>query len=271
MMKHIFIVISFFFLSACQSFGQLTIIADIDNSLKEVSAAEFDSKRNLIWVIEDAGNSNNLIGINLEGDIIHSIDVENCKNKDWEDLTQDLEGNIYIGDFGNNNKKRDSYKILKIKEEDLDKESSKAEIIEFKLPKKEKAADFESFFLMGKHFYLFSKDDKKVRVFKTPNVPGKHRAKLIEDYQLEGDDTKITSAAIDKSGKTIVLLNHDKLWKLSGFKDDNFFSGTIEAMPFYHYSQKEGIGFMNKDRVIITDERNSNEGGNIYFFDLIKN
>lgn len=269
-MKYSYIVVTLFFLSACQSFGQLTILGDINNSLKEVSAAEFSAKKNLIWVIEDSGNKNNLYGLDFNGTILHDIDIENCKNQDWEDLTQDKEGNVYIGDFGNNNKKRDDYKILKIYEKDLDKESAKAEIIEFKLAKKEKAADFESFFILNENFYLFSKNDKKVRVFRVPNKIGKHKAVLTEEHRLEGKNTKITSAAIDKTEKVVVLLNHDKLWKLSNFKEGKFFNGTIEAMPFYHNSQKEGVGFLDKNILIITDERNGSEGGNVYSFDLTR-
>jgi sugar lactone lactonase YvrE len=28
--------------------------------------------------------------------------VENAENNDWEDITKDIHGNIYVGDFGNN-------------------------------------------------------------------------------------------------------------------------------------------------------------------------
>ena len=70
------------------------------------------------------------------------------------------------------------------------------------------------------------------------------------------------------SRKIIVLLNHDKLWKLSDFKNDEFFKCTINQLPFYHNSQKEGICFKTENEVIITDERKGSEGGNIYSFKL---
>ena len=53
--------------TSCQSTGRLTIEADITNDLKEVSAAELDLQSDIIWVIEDAGNKPNLIGLNANG------------------------------------------------------------------------------------------------------------------------------------------------------------------------------------------------------------
>ncbi len=89
---------------SCQT-GNLSVIADLPNSLKETSAVELIGNSNLIWVIEDAGNKNILYGLNTKGKIVKEIKITNAKNTDWEDLASDSLGNIYIGDFGNNSKK----------------------------------------------------------------------------------------------------------------------------------------------------------------------
>lgn len=248
--------------------GQLQFLGDINNSLKEVSAAESIPQSNLIWTIQDSGNDSELIGLNDKGDIIKTITIDNVSNIDWEDLTSDQDGNLYIGDFGNNNKKRKIFRILKIKGEDLNNTNTTADIIEFTLPKKQSSKDFEGFFLWDDSFYIFSKETKKFIVIKVPNKAGRHEAHVHSDFNLDGKDNKITAADISDDGKIIVLLNHDKLWKLSGFKDDDFFSGEIEELPFEHNSQKEGICFRTKTNVVITDERNGTTGGNIYSFDL---
>lgn len=254
--------------TSCQSIGQLKFEADINNALTEVSAVETTRQSDLLWVIEDAGNSNTLFGLNAEGSIIKSIYISNAKNEDWEDLTTDNQGNIYIGDFGNNNEKRKKFQIYKVHHDELDKASATAEIIEFTMPKDEDSKDFEAFFLHKNHFYIFSKEPKTFRVLKVKNEIGTQRAKLHTEHNLNGKDNKITSADISEDGKTIVLLNHDKLWKLSDFKADDFFSGKIEEQNFDHNSQKEGVCFNTKKKVLITDERNGSEGGNIYRFNL---
>lgn len=255
-------------ITACQSFGKLVFRGHITNSLSEVSAVEYVINSDLLWTIADSGNSNNLYGLSEKGHIVKSIDISNTKNIDWEDLTSDTKGNIYIGDFGNNNEKRKNFKIYKIKSSDLNKESAIAEIIEFTLPEKQKSKDFEAFLIYDNAFYIFSKEHKKFIVLKVPNKIGKHEAVISTTYKLEGKKNRITSADISTDGKTVVLLNHDKLWKCSNFKGDNFFSNKIEMISFNHDSQKEGICFKTNSKVLITDERNGAKGGNIYSLDI---
>jgi hypothetical protein len=248
--------------------GQLKIEGDINNSIEEASAAEVTAQSDLIWTIQDSGNDAELFGLNSKGKIVRDIAITNASNIDWEDLTSDEYGNLYIGDFGNNNEKRKYFRILKVKHEDLIKTSIEAEIIEFTLPKKQDSKDFEAFFLYKNSFYIISKETKKFVVLKVPNKSGRHEAVIRSDFNLNGKDNKITSADISEDGKTIVLLNHDKLWKLTDFDSDDFFSGNIIEKSFQHNSQKEGVCFKNDSTVLITDERDGVEGGNIYSFSI---
>jgi hypothetical protein len=253
---------------SCKQASLITIEGSINNSLEEVSAAESVINSNLIWVIEDAGNDNHLYGLNKKGKIIRDITILNAENRDWEDLTSDKEGNIYIGDFGNNNKKLKTYRILKINNEDLIKSKTNADIIEFTLPKQMKAEDFEAFFILKDWCYVFSKESERTKVIMLPNKKGKHVAILRSDYDFKSKGNKITSADINSKKNIVVLLNHDKLWRLSGFDGDDFFSGNIKVLPFAHNTQKEGICFINDSIVYITDERDGAEGGNIYSFNI---
>jgi hypothetical protein len=255
-------------ITSCDSTGRLTIKGDITNSLNEVSAAETCLNSDIVWAIQDAGNSNNLFGLNEKGHIIRNIDISNTENIDWEDLTTDSDCNIYIGDFGNNSKTREVFRILKVSYNDLISNSAIAEIIEFTLPKDIESKDFEGFFLLKNSFYLMSKENDEFNVFKVPNTIGKHVATLRSSYNLNAKKGKITSADVSNDGKTIVLLNHDKLWKFTNFESDDFFSGNIEKLSFKHSSQKEGVCFKSNSKVLLTDERDGSEGGNIYSFDI---
>ena len=131
-----------------------------------------------------------------------------------------------------------------------------------------KSQDFESFFLYNDNFYIFSKNHKETKLFKVPNKIGDHEASYISEVKLKGKNTKVTSADISEDGKTVVLLNHDKLWILTDYKSDDFLSGTTEVIIFDHDSQKEGIKFTSQKDVLITDEKTKNEGGNLYAFSL---
>ena len=263
-LKQIFLFTSIF---VTINSSKIETIATMDKKLTEVSAAEILPNSDLIWVIEDGGNKNNVYALNETGTIEKSINIENSKNVDWEDLTTDKEGNLYIGDFGNNSRKRKNFTIYKLTDINRAQENITAEIINFKLPKDTKSKDFESFFIKDDCFYLFTKDRKKNSVFRVENVIGDQTAEFVSNYYLKGKNNRVTSADISDDGDTIVLLNHDKIWEITDFKDDAFFKGHIKAMEFDNDSQKEGVAFKDKNTIIVTDERNKNDG-KIYSFKL---
>lgn len=252
---------------ACKPPGNLNIEGSINNSIEEASAVEISQNYDALWTVEDAGNDSELIALNKRGKILHSLSITNAKNIDWEDLTSDDEGNLYIGDFGNNSKKRKHFTIYKVKQQDLNEPTAEAARIDFRIDKRF-SKDFEAFILYEGFFYIFSKEHKEFIVLKVPNEIGKHKGMLHTRYEFDGKHNKITSAAISRNGQKLVLLNHEKLWEITNFKTDDFFSGNIKALPFKHNSQKEGICFLNDSTVVLTDERNGSEGGNIYTFSL---
>jgi len=242
-MKTLYIYFFSFLLFAvsCKN-GSLHTICNLKKSLKESSALEKISTSDLLWTIEDSNNKNILYGINANGKIIKKIN------------------------FGNNNGKRNKFQIYKIPHTFTKSNTINAEIIEFKLPKKSKTKDFEAFFLLKNNFYVFSKENGKSSVFKIPNQTGIHKAKLVDNFNLKGKNNQITAADISNNRKTIILLNHDKIWKIDNFNGDDFFDGDIESIPLNHKSQKEGVCFKNKNTLYISDERTHKETGNIYEF-----
>ncbi|MFL0353862.1 hypothetical protein [Xanthomarina sp. GH4-25] len=254
-------------LISCKS-DHLNIIGSFPLSLTEVSAAEKTPFSTLIWVIEDSRNKNTLFGVNESGEVVKELHITNAVNNDWEDLTSDSFGNIYIGDFGNNKKKQKTYTIYKVKKPNKNTHNTTAEKITFQLPDKMKPENFEAFFIYNHHFYIFNKANKKGKMFKVLNEIGGQEAELVTEFNLKGKKNKITSADISEDGKTIILLNNDKLWKISNFKKDDFFNGTIESIDFNHLTQKEGVCFKDKQTVYITDERIGFIGGQIYTLNI---
>jgi hypothetical protein len=68
----------------------------------------------LLITHNDSGDKPLLYFFTLRGKLVHTLFIENALNEDWEDITSDNQGNIYIGDIGNNNNKRKDLKIYKI-------------------------------------------------------------------------------------------------------------------------------------------------------------
>ncbi|MGB5462918.1 MAG: hypothetical protein WBM92_06095 [Aureibaculum sp.] len=260
----------------------MDIVTRLPNVLSEVSAVQTIQNSDLIWMINDGGNPHRLYGVSRKGKIEKEL-IINAKNEDWEDLTSDDEGNLYIGDFGNNNNKRKDLAILKIKYTDLQKdEEIDVEKIRFYFPdqkkfppkKKQRYYDTESFFFFNDSLYLFTKSRVlgkygKTSLYKIPAKEGNHPAEYISSYTFCDLLTcSITSAAISKDKKRIVLLSSDTVLLFTDFKGDDFFSGKSTQLPLDHLSQKEGVCFKNENTLYITDEKAFGTGGKLYEFKL---
>ncbi|WP_243389575.1 hypothetical protein [Flavobacterium cyanobacteriorum] len=104
-------IVPFLLLTLACTAGSGILIRVAALPLSEVSGIEYTG--NALWAIEDSGNKNILYRLSDAGEITAQIAIA-CKNKDWEDITSDTEGNLYIGDFGNNDNDRDDLAIYKI-------------------------------------------------------------------------------------------------------------------------------------------------------------
>ncbi|WP_413997703.1 SdiA-regulated domain-containing protein [Flavobacterium sp. W1B] len=280
-MKNYISLIAVFFLLACQqNSSSLKLLYSFPKKLKEVSGISYAQQTNLIWALEDSGNPNTIYGLNSSGAIVKTITIENTNNIDWEDITNDKEGNLYIGDFGNNENTRKDLCIYKIDKKALKNNSTipvykisfaYPEQKEFPPKKKELFYDVEGFFEFKNNFYLFTKNRSKgfdgtASVYKIPNSPGFHQAKLIGKFKTCEDYNHcvITSAAMSPDGSKVVVLNHDKIWLFENFKNENFLNGTKTAFALNHFSQKEAICFKNNDVLYIADEKSKKAGGDVY-------
>ena len=114
--------------------------------------------------------------------------------------------------------------------------------------------------------------DGTVNVYKIPATPGKHVAKKIGSYQTCNGKREcwITAASINKEENEVILLSEEHVWKLSNFKEDDFFGGKIEQYDIPgKRTQKESICYKNSNTVFIADEKESKKKGrNLYEFSL---
>ncbi|MEC4115381.1 SdiA-regulated domain-containing protein [Myroides phaeus] len=277
--------LSFFTLISCGQKKEITEdFITLPNHLQEVSGLHYDTTSKTFWTVQDSGNSNELYQIDSTGNIVHTVKIKNQKNKDWEELTSDSEGNLYIGDFGNNKNTRKDLKIIKVEKNNLVKEEVDASaIISFEYPEQkqfppkdtELIYDAEAFFLYNDNFYIFTKNrskgfDGRSNVYKIPNVAGHHKAQLVQTFKGCNvyKHCAITGAAISPDQKTFVLLSHSKLWIIDGFNPNAILDGKISEHKLNHVSQKESVSFDGNNTVYIADEVKKQTGGKIYKVDL---
>ena len=198
-------------------------------------------------------------------------------------MAVDPQGNLYIGDFGNNNNKRKHLAIYKVPAIPLDIQPRTVytttfeyeDQTEFPPKKKYRNFDVESFIYVNNHFYLFTRNrsshfDGSVKLYKVPATPGHHTATLIGTYTTCEDKSncQVTGATIDFETGTVVLLSNAKIWVLKDYNNDDFFSGSITEIALGHDSQKESVCFKDKNTLYIADEQDGVLGGNVYEFKL---
>lgn len=272
-MKSILLSVATIGLFSCQSTtDKIEVLTTLPKMIKEASAAEISSAASdLVWTIEDQKNDNILFGFTKNGELKKEIRINNVKNNDWEDLTSDEKGNIYIGDFGNNDNERQNLAIYKINASDLAKDQADAsEIVEFYYPeqtefpakKKDRIYDSESFFIFNNQFYLFTKNrsskfDGTTVLYRVDNKPGARLpAKKISSFVTcdNFNHCAVTSAAISPDKTKVAILTSDKVWIFTDFKGDDFFSGKSQMIELEHFTQKEGLTFESNDSLLITDE-----------------
>lgn len=287
MKKYSSIFLAFVLLACQQDSGSIATLYSLPKKLKEVSGIIYSEKTNVLWTLEDSGNANAIYGLNAEnGSLEKTITIKNTQNIDWEDITKDSEGNLYIGDFGNNNNDRQDLCIYKIDKNTLDKDNTTPtykisfaypEQKEFPPKKKALFYDVEGFFEFQHNFYLFTKNRSKefdgtAFLYKVPNAAGSQQAILVGEFKTcaNYNHCAITSATISPDASKVVILCHDKVFLFENFKGDNYLKGTQTELNLDHFSQKEAVCFKDNDRLIIADEQTKQIGGKVYEVSLKK-
>jgi hypothetical protein len=181
--------------------------------LKEVSGMTLTPDGDL-WLLNDSHNPSDLFRFDpAKGKLLETRHLP-VKNFDWEDLTSDTRGNLYIGDFGNNYNKRRNLRIFV-----YNPQSGALDSIQFQYPDQQafppaNNADWnfncEAFVFFNDSLHLFSKNVFKgnfvTKHYVLPSKPGTYTAQLRDSVRLK--NRVVTGAAISKDGKTLALTGY---------------------------------------------------------------
>lgn len=286
-MKYCALFLSFTLFSACTSKSQVSGFKEqfaLDKKHDEVSGMVFHTATQKLWMLQDRGNPAQLYVYSPDGDFERSLEVNEHKNTDWEDLAQDVSGNLYIGDFGNNDNDRQDLKILKVNHTDLaNKTVDVNQVTTFYYEDQErfppKKSDFmydcEAFVVINEYFYLFTKNRSKgfngdFYVYRIPNQQGHFKAEKIATINSckQYKSCAITGAAYDYINRQIALITHDKVLLFPYENDASFSNVNFEVKELEHHSQKESLTFINSDKLYIADEKDKKRGGKVYVLEL---
>ena len=229
-----------------------------------------------LWTFNDSGNAPVLFRVDsVSGQVLQQVRISNFDNMDWEDITADAQY-VYVGDFGNNAGDRHNLRVLRIPKAALGPvaTTATAQAIEFSYPDQTDFTprnnrhnfDCEALFFANDSLHLFTKGwvDLQTHYYTIPATPGKYVAHLKATFNVNG---LVTAAALNASGNVAALLGYSAqngacfLWLISGFKAGNYLGANkrrIELPNALLIGQAEGLCFVDRSRVFISNERLSN-------------
>ena len=213
----------------------------------------------------DSGNGNLLFEVSPTGRVLDEQVIKNTKNVDWEDIARDDEGNLYIGDFGNNANVRRNLVIYKVRFGE-DQQVSSVDTIKFYYPDQSQFPppgesnlnfDCEAFFWHNDQLHLFSKNmsqtqNRVVKHYLLPDHKGYFEATL--DEKTIPLTEPITAADISLDGKLFALLSYGKIYVFKMPVSPNIFDHPLYVIKYPRAGQAEALVFINNVDFIFGNE-----------------
>lgn len=161
----------------------------------------------VFWTHND-GKRPNLFAMGRDGKPLNEFLVINVALRDWEDLSTDHKGRIYIGDIGNNDSKRDQLAVYEAEEPDPKSPIGMVKVNrgwQLRFPKE--PFDCESLFIRDGYGYVVSKvfKDAKAEIYRFPLAEPKEPVVLEFVTKLK-IDSPVTGACLSPDGKKLALV-----------------------------------------------------------------
>jgi len=231
--------------------GKLPAVADESSGIAR-------TQKNSFWTHNDSGGKPELYEIDSTGTLLSTKVIPNAQNLDWEDLAQDEDGTIFIGDFGNNGNSRRSLTVYKVPPGYAATEEitfNYADQKDFPPPPDQLNFDCEAFFYNKKNLFLFSKNRSQknhfVKLYQLSAEKGNYSIAPVDSISIK---TQVTSADISPDGKTFALLTYGKIL-LFGIDNGNInFKKPLGCFKFVK-KQAEALIFVNNTDMIVTNEQ----------------
>jgi hypothetical protein len=205
----------------------------LDPAVREPSGLTVSNhSADVFWTHGDSGTSNELFAVDRTGKLLAALPLADVDQIDWEDITHDGHGNLWLGDTGNNFSSRRDLVVLRIPEP-----SSLASVtqlqadvrIGFHYPEQtefdEPRANFdcEALFWWHEQLWLLTKhrSDTLTWLYRFPALEGDDVAlERVVSFDLgpslQGERApwsgQVSGAELSPDGKHLALLTYDALF-----------------------------------------------------------
>ncbi len=169
------------------------------------------------WSINDSGHPPMLFAVDAKGKGIGRISLTGATNIDWEDIAIDAGGTLYIGDFGNNSRRRKVLTIYAVGEPDPKGKDKTAAVkckYRFRYPPGHGPFDCEAMFVRKGWAYLITKETPRARLYRVrlDGASAGEKTLQAEYLGLLGGAQWVTAADICPAGRRIAVLSYLGIW-----------------------------------------------------------
>jgi len=178
---------------------------DITESSGLVASRKFPG---VFWTHNDHGSKPVLFAVTRNGAALAKFDVTGVTITDWEDITTDSSGNLYIGDIGNNDLSRDQLQIYRALEPSPHGSGSIRTVQIWRIKFPDGNQNCETLFLQNGFAYLVNKfrQNGTVNLYRFP-LSSTNRVTTVAklgSIRVNGD---VGGGAISLDGNRLALLS----------------------------------------------------------------
>ena len=257
--------LSAFFLSALPlAASKLTPYAQIEAlEIRECSGiAQSRQFKDVYWTHNDSGTGSKLYAMRSSGTLIAALET-GLPNIDWEDITIDDSGALYIADSGNFENTRRDLVIHRISEPNPFRVHDALEIKSYPFaypdqkafPPKKRQFDCEALFWSQRKLYLLTKSlgDTSTRLYRFDTLQ-EDRINVPEFVASFDIGPRVTGAEASPDGSRLAILTTRSVWVFDKpDASDNVFEGPALMRPI-QAGQCEAICWESASTLLIANE-----------------
>jgi len=275
--------------TSCAYTGHQKMNADIissgtiyDRNIGEASGLAVSRiHEDMVWVINDSGNSASIYALNPKGRIVRTLNIEGVYNNDWEDLASfEYEGKPYIliADVGDNYAERKAYFLHFIEEPDIEKTSDLFSLsvkpswsMTYTYENGPRDCEAVAVDMVHEKVFLLSKRDNPPILYELPLTKQKNAVarkcgeikplprKSKDNTEFSKNSNWPTAMDISPDGFSAVVLTYDCAFYFIKEKSADWasaLSGSMKEILFSPLRQAESVCF-NRDgtSIFVTSEQ----------------
>jgi hypothetical protein len=197
---------------------------------------------NLFWTHNDSGDRARLFLIDPEGALVAEYAVDGAKAIDWEDITADGAGHLYVGDIGNNRSARRDLRVYRLVEPDPSEPSRRVRVErtlpfhyadQSAFPDPNLAFDGEALYFADGALWILTKHrrDTGTTLYRLADVEGGAEQTLepLQQLALPIDSAlfgTVTAASASLDGRLVAVLLYTAIFVYERRSD-----GTLDPQP----------------------------------------